>query len=323
MPGKQFSKLAFWVQLGPLFLLGAAAAIFLQFHLWDCLLFSLSFVGIFCIRRWEGWGFLCACGLLAACEASLAYAGEGSVVLPLCIACSWWLTLIGHKSGIALLRTDEEVRNALETQISEMTAQRRVEQSKSRQEIDRLTEQLNAARVENGELLNKMAEQSETITRLLKSEADAQIKLAAAQYHYVVLQNTSVIEENVEDKMLPFQHALLREQFEEKSDVLDKTRRDLFLTETELFALKKERELQGCESPDLEFEKMAQALCAMQEHAETLEDLITLLTASEKEAVKKVRKPRKLKSQETEEQGLPFLLQQKIETVNEKSTEPS
>lgn len=110
------------------------------------------------------------------------------------------------------------------------------------------------------------------------------------QEHYLQLEAGRLL-----PKDLPFQYKQLREQFEEKSLVLDQTRRRLFTIEGQLAALKKEHE--GEKLDDSESEKqLILSIQSLIEENEILQEEIILLEklAFEKHKDKKKKSARKL-----------------------------
>lgn len=325
-PSKKVSTISFWYQLGPLFLLGAAAALFLKFNLFDSAIFSLAFFGIFAIHKWDRLGFFAACLLLMVGVSVFFYLGKtgpASFALFGCIGCSWWLNLLGRKMAAGILLVDEEKFaqlegscKDLERELSNVASKRAEEMRAHSKEREALQQELAAVFVEREKSAQRMADLEEAIAVSLAKEADLQLLLAAQQYHRVS-REVALQEEDSDEKMcleqLQYQHALLREQFEEKSDVLHRTRRELFLLETELFSLQKQRELEACEELHVEtYEqvgKMSHELDALEAHAARLQELISSLVVEEKSEEKKMRKPRKTKAKKEEEQGFPFILQ--------------
>lgn len=110
----------------------------------------------------------------------------------------------------------------------------------------------------------------------------------ARQIHYLERETGKILPKN-----LPSQHKQLRDQFEEKSLILDQTRRRLFTLEGQLLVLKKEQAMQEL-SEDPQEETLLQALERVIQENENLEQEIvqleTLLSnsPSSKKKVKKV-----------------------------------
>jgi chromosome segregation ATPase len=116
------------------------------------------------------------------------------------------------------------------------------------------------------------------------------------------------------------QYALLREQFDEKSETLDQARKDLFRVENELLALQKTHQEKALEIPDedkylMQDLKRVEEECAdLEIQVQALQEFICALL------VPKKRTTRSRKSLEDQER-LPFLIQEKIDrTISSDST---
>lgn len=93
----------------------------------------------------------------------------------------------------------------------------------------------------------------------------------ARQMHYLEREMGKILPKN-----LPSQHKQLRDQFEEKSMILDQTRRRLFTLEGQLLALKKEQMIQEL-SEDSHEETLLKALERVVQENEDLENEIIQL----------------------------------------------
>jgi len=95
----------------------------------------------------------------------------------------------------------------------------------------------------------------------------------ARQIYYLEREMGKILPKN-----LPSQHKQLRDQFEEKSMILDQTRRRLFTLEGQLLALKKEQAMLSL-SEDLQEEALLHALDRVIEENENLEKEVVQLEA--------------------------------------------
>ena len=114
------------------------------------------------------------------------------------------------------------------------------------------------------------------------------------------------------EETLQFQFALLREQFEEKSQILDQTRKELFKVENDYLALQKAFEEKTLEPSEeilavLNDLQVLEKECAQKEEViASLQDFVSSLLSPKK------RSPRS--SKKSKEQGmLPELIQTKID----------
>lgn len=112
-------------------------------------------------------------------------------------------------------------------------------------------------------------------------------------------------------ELIQHQYANLREQFDEKSDALDQARKELFKVENELLALRKVSEENAHESFEENFglikdlKLMDEECRELEAQIVSLQEFITALLSPKKRTAKK-------SSNKLEDQGLPFLLHEKI-----------
>ena len=165
-----------------------------------------------------------------------------------------------------------------------------------------------------------------------QKEIDSQQALNCAQNELFTLKNTlctlqarqDISQENVQDsgsseeahsgaKMMQYKYATLREQFEEKSAILDDTRKELFKVENELLALQKACQEKDFESSDEEL-MLIKELSIMDEERRGLEDLVrelqefisSLLAPKKRASVSRKINPKNL-------EALPDMIQDKID----------
>lgn len=117
--------------------------------------------------------------------------------------------------------------------------------------------------------------------RQLSEQLDAQTRLAAQQSeeaHRFMAHLEHELEEAQSDKQL----IQLRRQFEEKSEVLHQTRKQLFTVEGQLLALQKEQSEQACaeENVYLRHIQQCEEEChALEQDVQHLHDLVSSLLA--------------------------------------------
>ncbi len=205
---------------------------------------------------------------------------------------------------------------------------------------DHLVHSLNVSEKEKEKWKNKSEILLQDIFNAQRKEAafqhaleDAQVQLLKLKNQMAALEafqenekkssNLIPIEEDLQEKVrfeqLEHQYANLREQFEEKSEALDQARRELFKTENELLVLKKNGEEKAIEMTEEEL-RMVKDYKAMEEELReqealisSLQEFVTVLLSPKK------RSSRTKKSVDKLEDGLPFLLQEKIDQMSSES----
>lgn len=126
-------------------------------------------------------------------------------------------------------------------------------------------------------------------------------------------------QEVMEDEaVLPWEslYKQLRLQFDEKSEVLNQTRKELFHTENQLLALEKEKEVVTFDE-DVDQKILVSQMKALEEEREDLEDQVLLLqeiisSMQEKKKMMKPRKPRKSKKDSSQPLPLDEIIESKI-----------
>jgi hypothetical protein len=125
---------------------------------------------------------------------------------------------------------------------------------------------------------------------------------------------TTTLEEKQRIEQVQCQLALLREQFEEKSEMLHLARKELFRAENDLLIVQKgldEKMLQPSEEASVhlrDLKSWEEETQNLSDHAEVLQDLVSSLLI-----IKKIPQPKKRKKTEKEESLLPGILQKKID----------
>lgn len=165
--------------------------------------------------------------------------------LTLCVALA---LAILYLSLTELKRQNEELQKQIDKKEEEAIGLHSIleeAQNLHRNKIDRFEEMIASQEKEQKEM-QAHCEKIEEETKAYKHQAlafqtsleDALDELRAAQEKMFLLQEGS----HLIPKDLPQQHKQLREQFEEKTLVLDQTRRRLFMIEGQLLLLKKQQE---------------------------------------------------------------------------------
>lgn len=331
--GNYSSKLIFWNQLGPLFLVGASAALAFQFSLLNAGLLLFAIVGTFCIQRYNRAGLYLAFLSLTAASLALFFTGRceiWSLFLSGSIALSWFLAVCARDLSQAHFETVEQNFRQQELHLEEKSKQEgfhlqqlsfAVQQWKERAEVEEGLKQKALARLD--QVSQEISSYQGQLQNLQFALEAAQAELVEqknviapiAQQHNVVIQTAS--EEEVSWR---HQYFNLRDQFEEKCQSLNQARKELFQVETALMAIEKEQLEKECSASEesleteLRLKELEENRSDLEFHVQVLSDLITEFLAPKKEA-----RPRKIKK-ESKQESLPLMLQDKID---QQQTTPS
>lgn len=275
------AKIVFWCLIGPAFLLAAAALLFFPFSLSGALSLLISLAGIALVCRFKIKGLCMAIALLAAVQLL-----EGSsLLLSFSIAISWFMLLLGQEQVADFLFKKEEKVSQLEECKKDLEKQLR--------ESERFCADLS----QKGEAL---AREKEMAFQAALDDAHSQLLKMNKEYEQEEATHP-------EYESLRHQHLLLREQFEEKSAVLDNMRKALFQMETELLLLQKERVEELC-ADDGEFamrvQQLQESCAAHEEYSEALCEALTFFMQEKKEP-----RPRKRKAKVKNQESLPLMIQ--------------
>ncbi|GEM_PF-3448794 len=272
------AKISLWSRSGPGLLLAAFAVFLFKTAPFYWPLTLTSFLGYAFIRLWKKKGLIFSLiGLCFVFTLSLRSHHEHFWIstLSLSIALAWLLIYLGGQDAEAFMEKREEALEALMQQKQELEKQVRdiktslsAEKHKSNlqasESLHALTKAAQLKEIfykEKQTLLDKCNVLSKNVSFHLSNEsnlqqalnrAEAQITelrkqlLEQAKKHEEALFKTQVNiessfseEEQLQTRQLQSQLSLLREQFDEKSDALDQTRRELFATENALLTLQK------------------------------------------------------------------------------------
>lgn len=290
--GEQSIKL----HLAPLLLLGGFAAILIHNAPSYLPLIFATLLGYLLTRYGQKIGLYIALAAIII-SAIFVMRKEATLLWPLglslSIALSCWLLFLSRKEADAIFEEREERIAELKNQSHALEKQ-----------------------VRDGKLLlaREMGERQKFQALYLEKNVLIEKPLPVATVSQQLPVEQSVIvpmEEEEQEVLARHQLALLREQFEEKSQALDRTRQELFQVENLLLALQKDSEEKNYEllEEDLSFMKDLRTLdtecCNLEEQVAILEEWITILLSA-----KKTSRPRRSKSKEP---SLPLLLQEKIE----------
>jgi hypothetical protein len=299
---------------GPLLLLAAFAIMLFKFAPHYLPLTITAFLGYATIRLFAKTGLILSCIALASVWIfHLRNSPEyfWAVTLSLSILCAWLLIYLGDQDKKSAAKKTENLIKALEDQIQDLKKSLRQEKDLSRladqkhiktAELEkRLSEEILAREqktVEMQGLLEERQTQTAELERLLSEEILAhEQKNIEVQGLLEQLEQLKNLPASMEAEEIRYSHALLREQFEEKSQILDETRKELFHVENTHLALRKAWEEKEWE-PSEEYPAFASSLkkaeeeaLQLKEHADLLEGLVsTLLLPKKRSSPRKTTK---------------------------------
>jgi hypothetical protein len=159
--------------------------------------------------------------------------------------------------------------------------------------------------------------------QLLKLKDQQMIEAAKVVATNIVPQEEIDLQEKMQLVQAQQQYALLREQFDEKSEALDKARKELFRVENELLSLQKACEEKAYEiaEEDLFLFKDLQMLEEesrdLEAQVASLQNFISSLLSPKK------RSPRKVSASVEEQERLPLLIQEKIDQATPVDSAPN
>jgi hypothetical protein len=299
-------KPSFWSQLGPVLLLGA-------FLNPTSLLAWTALAGYFTILLWKKGGFYLSITALIA--AGIFSGGDPwwRLLLSSSIAVSWLLILLGQLEGDAFFSSCNEEKNGLDEQ--------RIALEKELKMLKHSIAEENRKNIVEKERLNQLnvqamreLAQSKLYLEVAEKERDTlQAKYSALQTPAVIPQEDEDPQEKMQLEQAQRQYALLREQFDEKSEALDKARKELFRTENELMVMQKAQEEASFEFSDEDrsllndLQRLEEECSDLETQVVNLQEFISTLLAPKKRPPVRTRK-----SAETE-QRLPLLIQAKID----------
>ncbi len=213
---------------------------------------------------------------------------------------SAYITYLAIKELFFMETTIEEENHIQEKKIDDLHATLEETHAIYREKVEKLEEEIVALEKAQTEKENEIEEMKVGFEKLYdelsnaKSSANSfQVSLEDALDELREARKQAYLDEQT-GKQIPKdlvqQHQQLRGQFEEKSLILDQTRRRLFALEGELIALKKEKELDD----DTELSRLIDSLQQTEEERQALEEatalLESLVAAPSKKAPSKPKK---------------------------------
>lgn len=244
--------------------------------------------------------------------------------------CAFFLAATALSWGIVLLGQEEIFRWVADVQKgSGALHQAQLEIAQEKQYLDQALSAQSEAMQQQKEKLESLAEEIQGYQRKEKAfqvaleDAQAQIlkyKYAEAPKPAPVA-NPILSEESIEGngdvqqelRQLEFQHALLKEQFDEKAEALSKARKELFQLESKLAVLQKESDEKMTEvsAEELALQALTNECQDLEAQVNAMEEIITGLLAAKKAPAK----PRKTKPK-AKQALLPEILQGAIDQKN-------
>ncbi len=285
-----------------------------------------ALLGYLCTWLWKVRGFffsLIALAALLVFGKLPAQEQFWTALLATSLAFSWLLLLLGI----------QEIESVFTFKGTALQAAEEMAQSASR-ELDELRRLLSAEHLEMDAKMKRMNVQLEEVQSIRVSEAkekaswhekylqlsaeianyqrkerafqqaleDAQAALLKLKYAEKPPQSSIIpMEEEADPLHVEKQHALLREQFEEKSAVLHQTRKESFQLESQLLTLRKEQVERSLE-PSSETSALIAQLQKLELEREHLEQEIAALHLLVAELFKTKKAPRKRKGQAVEQE---------------------
>lgn len=314
-------KISLWSRSGPGLLLAAFAIFLFKTAPLYWPLTLTAFLGYAFIRLWKKGGLILSLGGLCFVSILILRSHHEHFwisTLSASIALAWLLIYLGGQDAEAFAEKREEAIQALtqeyqnlEKQLRDMKASLSAEKHKSNvqasESLHALTkaaqlresvEKEKQALLEKCNILSKNVTihfNNESILQQALSSAELQVSELRMQLHEQAKKHDAVLfKAQVEDssteepqlKQLQCQLALLREQFDEKSEALDQARRELFATENALLTLQKTCEEESYAMSDeamsysRDLQSHEQIYGEMEEQVIALQEIISSLLAT-------------------------------------------
>ncbi len=325
-----------WSQTGPLLLLGAFAALIYKSapSFWPLLI--TAFIGYSACIGWKKRGLYFSLALLLAATFFTISRGAASFwtsMLSLSIGCSWLLILLGKQEMDEFCEESEALKERCQKfaeqlqQAGKLHAEENKEKAYLSRHLAATAQALEDSEKEKGQLNQRNQELAGQISEYQRQQIALQHALEDAQVqlsHLKNQQNPAVVdqEEDPEEKLqlsqVQRQLALLREQFEEKSDTLDNARKELFHLENAFLAQQRAQEEKALEAAEEnlilvnDLNQLEEECRDLETQVQNLQEIITVLQTPKKRVVR----TRKLKVRE----DLPDLIQDKIDQVSNVKT---
>jgi hypothetical protein len=326
--------------LGPVcFLLGLMSTLLkCAPHFWPIIV--VSTLGFFLTALWKKSGLILSFFVLV-CALGTSIRGHElfwPVFFSISVAISWLLLFLGHKEARFLIQAREKTLAALKEMNTEALAQvARLEAGSSRLQsemassMEDFKDQLHTvqshlasaqSKCEHLEKQNDNWQQKHEqllleISSYQRKEKAFQHALEDAQNQLLKCKYAETEEklETIEEKSfqaLQAQHALLKEQFEEKSEVLHQMRKALFEMESQYLTLHRENEEKACSfsQEDAVLADHIQIMHELENEVHSLEELVSVLLS----LVKKTSSPRKSKNKKEAQEDLFLMMNQTVST---------
>lgn len=275
-------------------------------------------------------------------------------ILAVSIACSWLLIYLGGLDGEALTDSRENRILCLEAELVRLEKQlrdkglalseQRRQSSNEKQHLSAQIAELALSLTQERQSLETSAKEreklreeceilSQDIFTHLQKESASKHALESAQDQFAELkkQFDELTAQRIESKVdieieetsdedhlrleqVQHQFALLREQFEEKSETLDQTRKDLFKVENDFLSLQKAWEEKNLE-PSEEAVAFGRDLKTLEDQCSEMENQVIFLQDFISSLLFPKKRPRAKKSKQPSDQQelLPDLIQTKID----------
>lgn len=324
-------KPSVWSQSGPFLLLGAFAVLIDKCDSLFWPLLITAFIGYAASLAWKKRGlYISFTFLVAAATFTISRGGAAlwTSLLSLSIGFSWLLILLGKLELDQFFEKSEENAEKRCQGLEDQLRQALKSHAEAAQALGQTRKAVETSEKEREQLTQKLEQLSQDILEYRSKHAALQYALEDAHAQLLQLKNQQtpaiVQEEGIDpqEKMqlsqVQRQYALLREQFEEKSEILDKTRKELFHMENAFLALQRFQEEMALEASEenlilvKDMKQLEEECRDLEMQVQNLQEIITALQAPKKRIVR----TRKLKGQE----DLPDLIQEKIDQVNSVKT---
>ncbi len=348
-----FSKFFLLSLLGPLCLLLGLFSLLLKYAqpLWP--ISAAAFLGFIFTWKWKKSGFALSF-LLLGCALWGVYQSQGLLwpsLLSSSIALSWLLLLLGHQEMLLKIREREETMAVLkENNAALLCDLERIEKLASRDQnemaaaiehlksqipilqaqLSSLQSQIEKEEKEKENWKNKHEELSVEVSSYQRKEKAFQHALEDAQNQFLkwkyetakeaekpaptILPQEEDLTEEKSYQMLQTQHVQLKEQFEEKSEVLHQTRRELFLLESQFLTQQKQTEESACsfsgdDAAYMDYiQRMQEDYLDLESQVLALQEFVSVLLQPKKSAA-----PRKRKTTKGAQEDLFLMMQDKVD----------
>jgi hypothetical protein len=247
------------------------------------LIVTAAILGCALIARWRKSGLILSLFLLACalCKTLITQAFFWPILLSCCIGISWLIFYLEHEQSALFLQEKEDLIATLQSDVERLKA-------------ISFRDALERAQLESELRMQKVAYENNLKNRDFGKEELQQSKTDSSGCF-----GLKPVEKDPDElkslQALQAQHAQLREQFEQKSEILHQTRKELFALESAYLTLKNEIGERIC-APVEEHFVLAQCLEQMQEKEEqilVLEEIISLIVVEKKPSAPRKRKTKK------------------------------